>query len=155
MPTDQQTALMPESVSMVRARSIWAFGVGSALATALLLSVGSRGALAAADWSNAQLVTVVMTEYRFEPSVLSFRRGVPYRLHLENRGAELHEFTAEAFFHAVEIGNPEILAQEGREVELQPGAQKDVLLIPRQAGRYGLICADHDYYGMVGEITIE
>jgi uncharacterized cupredoxin-like copper-binding protein len=146
---------MPESVSFLRALPIAVLGVGSMLATALLPGVGSRGALAAADWSNAQPVTVVMTEYRFSPSVLSFRRGVPYRLHLENRGAELHEFTAEAFLHAVEVGNPEILVQEGREVELQPGEQKDVFLIPRQAGRYGLICADHDYYGMVGEITIE
>jgi len=146
---------MRERVSFVRPFIIAAFGIGVASATALLLSVGARGANPAVDWSSAQAVTVVMTEYRFSPSVLSFRRGVPYRLHLENRGAELHEFTAEAFFHSVDVGNPEILVQQGREVELQPGEQKDVLLIPRQPGRYALICADHDYYGMVGEITIE
>jgi uncharacterized cupredoxin-like copper-binding protein len=96
-----------------------------------------------------------MTEYRFSPSALTFRRGAPYRLHLENQGAELHEFTAPAFFHAVEVGNPDILIQDRREVALQPGERADVYLIPRQAGRYSLTCADHDYYGMVGEITIE
>src|SRR5689334_10252583 len=34
-----------------------------------------------ADWSRAETVTVVATEYRFEPSRLAFRRDVPYRLH--------------------------------------------------------------------------
>ena len=51
-------------------------------------------AMAATDWSKAETVTVVTTEYGFEPNRLTFRAGVPYRLHLENRGKELHEFTA-------------------------------------------------------------
>lgn len=110
---------------------------------------------AAADWSSAQPVSVVMTEYQFAPSALTLRRGVAYRLHLENQGAELQEFTAPEFFRAVEVENLEVLIQGGREVTLQPGEKKDVYLVPRQAGRYALRCADHDSFGMVGEITIE
>jgi uncharacterized cupredoxin-like copper-binding protein len=107
------------------------------------------------DWSRAQTVTVVATEYGFDPSHLTFRVGVPYRLHLENRGKELHEFTAPAFLQSVEIGNPDALNVDGGEVVLQPGAQEDVYLVPRHAGRYPFVCADHDWAGMTGEIHVE
>ncbi len=108
-----------------------------------------------ADWSKATVVTVVMMEYGFTPNRLTFTRNLPYRLHLENRGKELHEFTAPDFFKAVAVGNPEVLVLDGREVVLQPGEQKDVFLVPRRAGHYSLICADHDWAGMTGDITID
>src|SRR5258708_22840037 len=41
-----------------------------------------------AAWSNAQLVTVVMTEYRFTPAHLRLRQGDRYRLRLDNPGAD-------------------------------------------------------------------
>jgi uncharacterized cupredoxin-like copper-binding protein len=106
------------------------------------------------DWAKAEPVRVVATEYRFEPDHLRFRRGVPYRLHLDNTGAELHEFTAPAFFRTVTLLNPEALA-DGGDVVLQPKQQKDVFFVPRQPGRYPLACADHDWEGMVGDITVE
>ena len=105
--------------------------------------------------TTASVVTVVLSEYRFTPSDLTFKRGTPYRLHLENRGRELHEFTAPDFFKAATVANPRVLVQDGREVVLQPGEQKDVELVPERAGRYDLRCADHDWAGMIGEITIE
>ena len=107
------------------------------------------------DWSGAQTITVVATEYKFAPSRLTLRVGVPYRLHLENRGKELHEFTAPAFLKTVELGNPDALNADHTEVILQPGDQKDLYLVPQQAGRYPLICADHDWAGMTGEIIVE
>ncbi|HKX11476.1 MAG TPA: cupredoxin domain-containing protein [Stellaceae bacterium] len=109
----------------------------------------------AQDWSKATVVTVVLTEYNFTPNTLSFTRGLPYRLHLENRGKELHKFTAADFFKAVTLRIPEALILEGREVVLHPGEQKDVYLVPQRPGRYSLICADHDWTGMTGAITIE
>jgi uncharacterized cupredoxin-like copper-binding protein len=107
------------------------------------------------DWSQAQPVTVVATEYGFDPSRVTLRVGVPYRLHLENRGRELHEFTAPAFLKSVELGNPDTLGADRNEVVLQPGVQKDLYLVPRQAGRYPFLCADHDWAGMTGEILVE
>jgi hypothetical protein len=80
-----------------------------------------------AAWSNAQRVTVVMTEYRFTPDHIRFRQGVRYRLRLENAGAELHEFTASAFFQAIDVANSEILTAGGQEVVLQPGEEKEIL----------------------------
>jgi uncharacterized cupredoxin-like copper-binding protein len=124
----------------------------ASMAAALALVLAAATPL---DWSRAQTVTVVATEYGFAPSRLTFRVGVPYRLHLENRGKELHEFTAPAFLKTVKLGNPDALNADRIEMVLRPGEQKDLYLVPRQAGRYPFACADHDWAGMTGEIIVE
>ena len=105
---------------------------------ALLLSLAAFAATAASaaevDWSKAELVSVVMTEYKFAPSALAFRHGVPYRLQLENQGKELHEFTAAGFFKAVTLKNPEVLANGGQEVVVQPHETKDVYFVAERPG---------------------
>ena len=111
-------------------------------------------AMAATDWSKAETVTVVTTEYGFEPNRLTFRAGMPYRLHLENHGKETHEFTAPGFLQGAEIRNPTAVNADRTEILVQPGEQKDVFLVPRR-GRYPLRCADHDWAGMTGEIVVE
>lgn len=100
-------------------------------------------------------VAVVMVDYSFEPDRLTFRHGVTYQLHLENHGNETHEFTAPVFFATATIDNPNVLDNKGSEVTLQPGEKKDVFLTPHKPGRYDLRCADHDWYGMVGGITVK
>jgi uncharacterized cupredoxin-like copper-binding protein len=122
------------------------------LAASLALGLAAAMPL---DWSQAQTISVVATEYEFATSRLTFRVGEPARLHLENRGTELHEFTAPAFLKTVELGNPDALNADRSEVVLQPGEQKDLYFVPRQAGRYLFICADHDWAGMRGEILVE
>lgn len=107
------------------------------------------------DWSAATLVTVEMVDERFVPNKLSFRSGVPYHLRLENTGTAMHEFTAPEFFKAVTVKNPEALDPEQREAELQPKEHRDVYFVPQTPGRYALWCADHDWAGMTGDITIE
>lgn len=128
-----------------------------AAAGLILLALAPTSAQAASppDASEGERVTVVLAEYHFVPNELKFRRGVHYRLHLENQGKELHEFTAPEFFMAIEVRNAEVLASDGHEVVLRPQEQKDVDFIPRRAGRYRLYCADHDYFGMTGEIDVE
>jgi uncharacterized cupredoxin-like copper-binding protein len=134
-------------------------GLGAGALAFVLLAGGPAcaGAMGAPkiDRSKAETVIVTMVEYRFEPDRFVFRRGIAYRLHLDNRGRELHEFTAPAFFKAVQLGNPEILSREGQEVVLQPGEQKDVYFVPLRAGRYPLTCADHDWEGMIGDIIVQ
>ncbi len=112
-------------------------------------------AVTAADWSQAQPVTVVASEYGFSPARLTFKRGVAYRLHLENRGKELHEFHAPAFFNAVELGDPAVLNADKTEILVHPGEAKDLTFVAKKAGHYRLICSDHDWVGMTGAITIE
>jgi len=123
--------------------------IASAVAAALLLAVATL-----ARASSPEVVTVVAADYRFEPNNLTFRVNVAYRLHFENRGKELHEFTAPALFKSVELGNPSVLNAERTELVVQPGEQKDLDFVPRQVGRYPLTCADHDWAGMTGEIAV-
>jgi uncharacterized cupredoxin-like copper-binding protein len=137
------------------------FGVVIAAALLAVACAGKRPDAAAAlrtdsaAWSQAQTVTVAMAEYRFIPSELKFRRGVAYRLRLENSGAELHEFTAPDFLHAVDLRDPAVLAAGQNEVVVTPGSSKDIYFVARQPGTYVLTCADHDWAGMTGSITIE
>ena len=98
---------------------------------------------------------VMMIDYKFVPDHLTFQQGVHYRLHLENRGKETHEFTAPVFFASAKIDNPDVLNRDQTEIVMQPGDVKDVLLTPGKPGIYDLRCADHDWNGMVGGITVQ
>ena len=107
------------------------------------------------DWSKAQPVTITTVEYAFQPNHLVLRRDTAYRLRVEDRGRELHELTAPDFLKAVELRNPEALNRERTEIVLQPGEQKDVYFVTLRPGHYDMWCADHDWAGMTGDITIE
>jgi plastocyanin len=117
---------------------------------ALLIAAGPT-----VDWSHAQPMTVTMVDNVFQPDHLTFQHDTPYRLHLENRGKDLHEFTAPEFFAASVVRDPSQLANGGKEIVLQSGASTDVDLEPLKPGTYHLICADHDWDGMVGEILVK
>lgn len=121
-------------------------------ATALAMVAQSA---AAADRPKAQAVTVVTTEYGFSPAQLTFKRGIAYRLRVKNRGKELHEFSAPEFFKASNLGNPGVLNADKSEIAIPPGQVKELRFTPQQAGHYRLICPDHDWAGMTGEITVE
>jgi uncharacterized cupredoxin-like copper-binding protein len=110
---------------------------------------------ASVDWTAAETVTVGLEDYRFVPNRLSFRRGVPYRLRLENRGTHQHEFTAPGFFGAVAARSTAALSSARPEIVVDPKQVKEFEFVPVTAGRYELSCADHDFAGMVGEITVE
>jgi uncharacterized cupredoxin-like copper-binding protein len=80
-----------------------------------ILAIVSILVLSPAAWAEepkAEAVTLVGSDYAFTPNHLTFRVGSAYRLHFENRGKDLHEFTAPAFLKAIEISNPEVLNQE-------------------------------------------
>jgi uncharacterized cupredoxin-like copper-binding protein len=128
-----------------------ACGIGRVFMLAFFL----LGASAAGAAEAPVKITVVMVDYKFEPDHLTFRRDVYYQLHLENHGTETHEFTAPTFFATAKIDNPDVLNREHTEVLMQPGDQKDIFLTPLKPGTYDLRCADHDWYGMVGGITVE
>jgi uncharacterized cupredoxin-like copper-binding protein len=124
----------------------------------MLLAAAMAGVAAPAarvDWAKARLVTVTTVEYRFVPSHLVLRRGLAYRLHVANRGRELHELTAPAFFKAVELRNPEALNPERTELVLQPGEHTDLYFVATRPGHYDMWCADHDWAGMTGDITVK
>ena len=128
--------------------------------TRALWRIGSLfGLLLAAPLAQSAPKTVkldvVMVDYSFKPDHLTFRRGVRYQLHLQNKGKETHEFTAPVFFATAAIDNPDILDNRHSEVTLEPGESADLFLTPGKRGKYDLRCADHDWNGMVGGITVK
>lgn len=125
---------------------------------AALAALAAAAPAVAADDSAArhpQTVVVGLSEYQFSPSRLRFRRGVAYRLRLVNRGTELHEFAAPDFFRAVKLETPGVLNRDRSEIEVPPGSRKDLLFVAEKPGIYELRCPDHDWAGMVGEITVK
>jgi len=121
----------------------------------LALLIPAARAQSDVDWSQAQQVNVLMVDDRFVPDQLTFRHGVPYRLLLENDGNDVHEFTAPEFFADAVVRDPGFLSQDGKEIVVQPGGVVEVELMPIHPGTFKLICANHDWDGMVGEITVE
>jgi uncharacterized cupredoxin-like copper-binding protein len=121
------------------------------IAVAALWPLGSAFA---ADWSKAQKITEAMVEYAFKPASPTFHRGVAYRLRLDNQGKETHEFTAPEFFQAIEMRDTKALNADHTEIVVQPGQHKDFYFVAKQAGSYKLRCSDHDWAGMIGDITV-
>ncbi len=127
------------------------------LATGLLAmgAIAPLPAHAADAWAKPQVVTVVMVDDRFQPDHVTFHAGQPTELRLENHGKEMHEFTAADFFRTVTVRDKRQLSNSGAEIVVQPGKSARVLLVAHKPGDYKLTCADHDWDGMVGSITVE
>ena len=105
--------------------------------------------------AEPQTIELIMVDYKFVPDHLTFEHDVAYRVHMENHGKETHELTAPTFFATAEIANPSVLNRERTEIVMQPGDSKDLLLTARKPGTYDLRCADHDWDGMIGGITVK
>lgn len=129
---------------------------------AIFAAMGSLAALVATpalaadvDWTHAKQVNEATTEYKFTPAHLRFRAGTPYRLHIANRGKETHEFHAPEFFAAITMGDAAPLNADRTEIVLQPGQEKDLYFVAAKPGTFSLICSDHDWAGMTGEIAVK
>jgi uncharacterized cupredoxin-like copper-binding protein len=109
---------------------------------------------AAPNRSKADTVTVIMVDNRFEPDKVTFHAGKPTRLVLKNQGKDMHEFTAPDFLKASSVVDKKALSNGGTDIVVQPGTTLTVRLVPGHAGNYALTCADHDWDGMVGSITV-
>jgi uncharacterized cupredoxin-like copper-binding protein len=118
-------------------------------------------ALAGADWSKMETVTVTMNEYSFSPSPIVLKEGVPTRLVLKNAGKEAHYFVAEQFFRGiatrkVQGSDGEIKAPFFTAVEVYPGKMLEWFLVPARKGVYELLCTvkGHAEHGMKGKIEV-
>ena len=90
------------------------------------------------------------------PGTLGLRRPSSCRPHAARPGSPIHHFTAPEFFKAIAIRNPEVLERTRKdEVSLQPKEQKDLDFVAQTPGVYKLVCVNHDWDNMVGDITIE
>ncbi len=117
--------------------------------------------VSAADWDSMETVTLEMDEFTFAPEPLTFEVGKPYKLEIVNIGLEKHYFTAEEFYRSVAFrkaqdSSGEIKAPYFKAIEIFPGEQADLYLIPTKAGDYDSICTieGHAGAGMHGHITV-
>jgi uncharacterized cupredoxin-like copper-binding protein len=116
---------------------------------------------AAADWTQASIVTVTVLDYEFQPPQLNFEAGKAYRLRLQNNSKHTHFFAAEEFFKSIVA---EKLIEDGgtidhpllKAISLGGGESKELLFVPVNKGIYNLKCTApfHEAFGMTGTITI-
>ena len=118
-------------------------------------------ALAAADWSKMETVTVTLSEYAFTPSPLVFKEGVPTKLVIKNAGKEHHYFVSEQFFRnvatrKVQSSDGEVKAPVFSAVEVYAGKTLEWFLIPMKKGAFDLLCTvkGHAEHGMKGTIEV-
>ena len=121
----------------------------------LLFVLASCAATGGVAWSDAETITVRLTDYRFTPAQLALQHGRPYRLVLVNEGREHHEFTAPEFFRRAVVRDRSVLVPGGHEIAVQPGKITSLDLVAPPTGKYQLTCADHDTFGMEGTIVVE
>jgi uncharacterized cupredoxin-like copper-binding protein len=129
--------------------------IGMTLLALALPAAAHTPAHATDPWAHPETLTVVMVDNRFQPDHVTFHAGQAYELRLENHGKEMHEFTAPAFLKAATVRDKNLLANGGTDVVVQPGTSVQILLIAPPKGNYNLTCADHDWDGMVGSITVD
>jgi uncharacterized cupredoxin-like copper-binding protein len=117
--------------------------------------------LTGVNWSEAQSVTVQLSEYQFEPPDLVFEEGAPYRLVLRNVGKGSHTFVSEGFFQA--IAAQKLISTDGeiatpylKTIEVHSQTEKELLFVAVRKGAYPLECSVllHDTFGMEGQISI-
>ena len=118
-------------------------------------------ALAAADWSRMETVTVTLSEYAFSPTPLLFREGVPTKLVIKNAGKEHHYFVSEEFFRnvatrKVQSSDGEVKAPFFAAVEVYAGKTMEWFLVPMKKGTFDLLCTvkGHAEHGMRGTIEV-
>lgn len=118
-------------------------------------------ALAAADWSRMETVTVTLSDYMFTPSLIVFQEGVPTKLVVKNSAKDHHYFVSEQFFgtiatRKVQSSDGEIKAPFIAAVEVYAGKTVEWFLIPMKKGTFGVLCTvkGHSERGMKGTIEV-
>ena len=163
-----------QTASGTGSRPMWSIGRQADFSTsyrgvslALLLAVTSLAAANAqpdqnsgpnyVDWSKAQSVEIVMTNFTFMPKALQLRRDTPYRLHLVNNGSSDHSFDAPELFRAMITAPDDRAKVEGGSIEVERGKTVDVMVVPSKPGSYAFHCSHflHTTFGMRGEATIQ
>jgi uncharacterized cupredoxin-like copper-binding protein len=109
------------------------------------------------DWSRAQTIQVVMTNYAFTPNALQFRSNTPYHLRLVNNSGRDHSFDASDFFAAVGTAPEDRSKIVAGKVEVEGGQAVDVKIVPAKPGAYKFHCSHflHSTFGMTGEALIQ
>ena len=96
-------------------------------------------AIASACEQNVTEVTLLMEEFRFEPSQVTVSGRTPLRLRVVNHGHEAHEFLVPSLF-------PDA-------VRIDPGRTVEILVTP-PPGTYAFRCRIRGHGGMDGTLIV-
>ena len=107
-------------------------------------------------------VTVRLTEYRFDPPLVSLNADTLTELTIVNKGTVMHEFLSLAFHETAMdvVVNGVITAAMGVvEFEIPAGATVMLRFTPEHTGEFDLMCRakdpdDHFKKGMFGKIVV-
>lgn len=122
------------------------FAIAAAALVILLAGTACQSPPAAADQPAAgqpATITVVTTEFKFQPEVLTVRVGDRVRVTLDNsQGVLQHDMLqSDLKIHA----------------EVQPGKKVTFEFTPAQAGTFDLVCSvpGHKEAGMTGKLVVQ
>lgn len=107
---------------------------------------------------SPQVVTIRLTEYKFEPAQIEVHSGKPVELKLVNSGKVLHEFVSDVLADIkvdLETKGAIALVHGVEELEVLPGATVVLRFTPKKAGEFSFRCdaespVSHHENGMKG-----
>ena len=109
-----------------------------------------------ADSTGARTITVVMTEFAYQPQTIHVQVGERVTLLLENDGATLHDITTEHFEGQVEVGEASVEHHDGADhgstfhAAANAGEHVQLTFVAAEAGEFELFCSvpGHRQQGM-------
>jgi uncharacterized cupredoxin-like copper-binding protein len=115
----------------------------------------ARSGAATAPVSGGETVTVLLSNFSFDPEHIRLQAGRPIRLRLVNESDGGHNFSAPAFFTASSFPPGSSPPTDGT-IEVASHQTVEVPLVPRQPGTYPLKCTHslHALFGMTGAIEV-
>ena len=118
------------------------FLVAMIAAMALFAVACGGGASSGSGSGNALNVTVVNTEFKFEPANIEAKAGQTINLTLTNKGSIRHTW---------------VLPSQNIKILIEPGQTATKTFTAPAAGTYDIVCdeAGHKEAGMVGKLVVK
>lgn len=109
------------------------------------------------DWAKAEVITVQLSNFKFNPATIHLKHGVAYDLRLQNLASGGHNFAAQEFFAGAQIKADDRAKVDGGKVALNGGQTIDLHFFSPRAGTYKVHCTHfmHSAFGMTGEIVVQ
>src|SRR5262249_49488780 len=140
-------------VVLARPLARLALALSPALALPLLVGMASAQPAPAAQ---PAVVTLKLSEYRFDPGEIDLDHGRPYVLRFSNVGQRAHGFSAKAFFRGGTVAASSAPWVRQGVVEIGPGDSVDIAITAPAAGTYDFDCPHlmNEMLGMKGQIVV-
>jgi uncharacterized cupredoxin-like copper-binding protein len=120
-----------------------------------------RAELKHIHWSKIEPTVLTLDEYIYDPEVLEFVIGKPYRLLIRNVGNKIHDLTGHDLFSTMAIY--QIRTEFGRistphidSIVVSPQKEVEILMTPMEAGKFPMVCtySGHHDDGMEGDVIV-